>query len=746
MISTESSGADTSQQKHCEDESSVRNNNVNNQNSIPAKKNDHLHQGSNGMFTMNEYKTLAIICDTIFSDDSQEFEQSVQGETDNPKHLNSLKDYFKRKSSDLDLAGEFLKLLSKTRSSTQISDFKTLLYLFSAKGAGFILTGSLNNFTGLNLKTRQSILSMMKTSNNPIRRQAYKAIVPLAISLFYTIIPPSNDGNPNWDAVNYIGPTSAEQIPGEEKLSFIKITSETSLKADVVVIGSGAGGGVTAALLSQAGYKVIVMEKGSYVSSNNMTWKEGEAFPLMYEQAGTLTSDDLSVNILAGSCLGGGTTVNWTASIRTPEPILEEWRKQCPNTFSSAKFNQAMDSVSERLSVTTNYSTGHHNKNNLILEQALLDLQDEPAPIPRNVKNCDTTQCGSCSMGCRSKSKQSSMVTYLEDCCSNGGQIITNCQAEQITYTDSPQGQTVHGVIGFVTTPDGVKFRVFIKTHIVVCAAGAIHTPALLLKSSIKNSNIGNNLYLHPAIPVIAGHDEIIDLYKGPPMTIIGRKFQKINPTNNKLGGAIIECPNAHLGVASSVCSFFWDKSFSFKKELLDINKFSSFITILRDTTPGKIRLDKDGRTPKIIYKLSNQDWKSSMIAAEASFRSLMKMGAKKAAIPVNGLEPCTSIDQIESYIKSLRSIGYKPNQAIVLSAHQMGSCRMGSNRSNSVVNENGESWDVKRLFIADGSVLPSSVGINPMITIYSVSHIIANQIIQLYPPTNINITYEREN
>ncbi|KAN0016088.1 hypothetical protein ACTFIU_006041 [Dictyostelium citrinum] len=725
-----------------------------------SNKND-VHTESNGIFTMAEYKTLSVICDTLFSDDYDISLNEIEGLLPkNPKfsdenhkelQLNILKEYFKRKSSDLDVAGQFLKLIAATKSSSQISDLKTLLGLFSTTGAGIILTGQFSSFVNLPLKTRQQVLTMMKSSSNPIRRQAFKAIVPLVISIYYSVIGAGETSNPNWDAVGYDTPSPPEQIPGEEKLSFIKITSETSLKADVVVIGSGAGGGVTAALLAEAGYKVIVLEKGSYISSNNMTWKESEAFPLLYEQAGTLTSDDLSVNILAGSCLGGGTTVNWTASIRTPDIILEEWRKQCPNAFDSIKFNNAMDSVSSRLNVNTIDTvldgTGAHNKNNKILEQALRDLDADPQPIPRNTKNCDTTQCGNCSMGCRSKSKQSSMVTYLEDCCSKGGQIITNCQAEEITTTipttaNSTNGgsnnQTVHGVIAYVSTPDGLKYRVFIKAHIVVCSAGALHTPTLLLKSRIKNSNIGNNLYLHPVIPIIGEHTQPVEVWKGPPMTVISKKYQKVLPNNGKNTGSILETPNAHIGLSGSMCAFIWEDSFNFKKQMLKARNFSGFISICRDTVPGKIRLDKDGRSPKIQYKLSERDWKSMMPSIEASLRAVLKNGAVEAAIPINGLKPANQ-DTVEQYIKSIKSNGYKPNQTVILSAHQMGSCRMGSSKSNSVVNENGESWDVKRLFIADGSVLPSSVGVNPMITIYAISHIIANQIIQLYPLPNTN-------
>eukprot|EP01132_Coremiostelium_polycephalum_P005860 gene5860-7289_t len=688
----------------------------------------HLHLASGGIFTMKEYKTLSIICDTIISNDSLLFTQQQQGQQIDSKIL----EFYKRSASDLDIASQFLKLICQTKSKSQIDDVKTLLYLFSSP-MGIILTGTFSSFCSLPLEKRQEALRRMKDSVNPIRRQAFKAFSSLIVSLFLTVLP-ENGTNPNWEALKYPIPPPNEQIPGQENLSFIKINSDRSLKADVVIIGSGAGGGVTASVLSQAGYKVIVLEKGSYIPPSNMTWKEAEAFPLMYEQAGTMTTDDLGINIFAGSCLGGGTTVNWSASIKTPDHVLEEWRKECPNTFAEEKYQDAIDKVQQRLNVNTEYSI--LNKSNKLLNEGLNQLGLDSNVIPRNVKNCDTTQCGYCSMGCRSKSKQSSMVSFLEDACSNGCQIITNCHAEEITHTTSPQGFAAHGVISTVTLPDGERFRVFIKANIVVCAAGALHTPAVLLRSKFKNPMIGKTLYLHPVCPTIGVFEDSVDIWEGVPMSIISRKFQERH-------GSIIEVPSAHLGVAGSLGTFKWQDSLTFKHDLLNIKNWCSFIPILRDSNPGTVKLDKDKRSPKVTYKLSNQDWKNSLPGIEGALRTLVSAGAKSIGVPIPGLPMAESKD-LENYIKTIRNFKYKTNLVSMFSAHQMGSCRMGSSRSNSVVKETGESWDVAKLFIADGSVLPTAVGVNPMITIYATSFIIANNIISLYPPPPSTIAYER--
>ncbi|KYQ92076.1 glucose-methanol-choline oxidoreductase [Tieghemostelium lacteum] len=710
-----------------------------------------FHLLPTGIFTLKEYQTLQVIIDTLISNDLSEYEQTDIPSNLSAHKLTELKEYYHRTGTDLDLAYQFMKLIIMTKTRSQISDLKTLLSLFSTSGFGAILTGSITNFCFLPLKTRQKILSSMKSSSNGTRRQAYRAIVPLVFTLFATVITTHSETNPNWEALGYQRPPPLEQIPGEEKLSFITVNSDRSFSTDVVVIGSGAGGGVTASLLAKAGYKVLILEKGGYLSPNNMTWKESEAFPQLYEQAGTLTSDDLSVNILAGSCLGGGTTVNWTASVRTPDHILDEWRKDCPNTFANDKFQEALNTISERINVNTQYST--QSTANQLLKKGLDDLQLESSVIARNVKDCDTTQCGFCSMGCRTKSKQSSTVTYLEDACADGAQIITNCFVEEITKRMEPskgsdpqqQMECVHGVVGTVQAPDGSgRYRIFVKANIIVASAGAIHTPALLLRSRIKNNNIGSNFYLHPVCPVIGMYDQQVEVWKGPPMTVVSKAHMK-TPTSNY--GTILEVPNAHIGLSLAVASCQWAGSFDFKTLIQSIDRWNVYIPILRDSTPGKIKLDKDQRTPKIIYKLSEKDWKNMMPGIESSIRALHSTGAVKILLPCPGLPVFqSSHDDINQYIQTIKSLKYKPNGCSIVSAHQMGSCRMGSSRSNSVVNEQGESWDLKRLFISDGSVFPSALGVNPMLTIYATSYIIAKNIISLYPPSNISFESSTSN
>src|SRR6266567_8521948 len=165
-------------------------------------------------------------------------------------------------------------------------------------------------------------------ANSPLGqlRQGYQAIKRLASFIYYSV-PDAQGVNPNWEVLDYAAPTPPPaDVP--QPIKPLAITGDTTLEADAVVIGSGAGGGVVAGELAKAGKSVVILEKGGYNSESDYTWQEAQATPELFLKCGTLTTKDLGVIILAGSTLGGGTVVNWTTSFRTPEDVLEEWNQR----------------------------------------------------------------------------------------------------------------------------------------------------------------------------------------------------------------------------------------------------------------------------------------------------------------------------------------------------------------------------------------------------------------------------------
>ena len=206
-----------------------------------------------------------------------------------------------------------------------------------------------------------------------------------------------------------------------------------TLDADVCIVGSGAGGAVVAAQLQQAGFKVIVVEEGGHYTKANFHMREDEAFPMLYQEAGTRTTKDLNFTILQGRAVGGSTVVNWTTSFRTPEPVYEYWKRHHGvGELSYADLVPHWDEIEKRLSVhQVDYEDT--NRNNRLLYDGCKKLGLSVETTRRNVKGC--WNLGYCGMGCPTNAKQSMLVTYLPDAVAAGATVLSRCRVDKLTAT-----------------------------------------------------------------------------------------------------------------------------------------------------------------------------------------------------------------------------------------------------------------------------------------------------------------------
>src|SRR5579859_7838247 len=264
-----------------------------------------------GWLTPNEFAILEAICDTLFP--------SLDPP---PGSSEAVAAYYRRSACDLHLAQLMAETLAQQSPEMQ-ADIRLFLSLFSAPPIGLLLAGSARPFIALTQAKREQYLLALANSLVGPFRQGFQGLKRLAGLLYFSALDEQGT-NPNWAVLDYI-PPEPQLAVAHQPITPLAITGDTTLEADVVVIGSGAGGGVVAGELARAGKSVIVLEKGGYHNEANFTLQEAQAMPELYLKRGTLTSKDLGVIVLAGSTLGGGTVVNWTTSFRTPGPILEEW-------------------------------------------------------------------------------------------------------------------------------------------------------------------------------------------------------------------------------------------------------------------------------------------------------------------------------------------------------------------------------------------------------------------------------------
>lgn len=303
------------------------------------------------------------------------------------------------------------------------------------------------------------------------------------------------------------------------------------------------------------------------------------------------------------------------------------------------------------------------------------------------------------------------------------------------------------GVEGEVVGADGQKHQITVKASVVIVSCGSIHSPALLLRSALPNRNgqIGKNLRLHP-VSSVSGHvptgSPDVSVWSGAPMTTVSNECSKGRANDNY--GAKLECPSMHPGLAASVVP--WHGGSQFKESMLNARRLSSFIVLTRDRGSGEVRLDKHGN-PRLYYPLAQCDRENMMDGLETAVRAMAAAGVDD--ISTTNLESAQSLPPlsmpearaaaVEKTVADIKATGFPLFKSIVFSAHQMGSCRMGSSSKNSVVNEDGQTWEVSGLYVADASTFPTSSGVNPMVTTLAIAHSVAQQLKKTFcPPSRL--------
>lgn len=462
-------------------------------------------------------------------------------------------DFWARRGSEgVDVEKAFAAIAAQPEAAQQ--EFQQLLKLLDSSALGLTWFGPLKPFVRLDAAQRQQMLQSWAGSNVPQLRKGFHALRKLLTFLYYGTSS-AEQGNATWAALGYPGPLPDEVVNTEKPLKTLRPTDAITYDCDVLIIGSGAGGGVVAAELASAGHDVLVLEKGPYCHGCDFTQREVDMMGQLYDARGALSTQDGGVALLAGSCLGGGTTVNWAGSFRTPDYVLEEWARehQVPH-FTSAEFKQSLDAVARALSVNTDYT--RHNGQNQALMNGSAKLGQPTKLIPRNEKGLTDSDghfqgLGYTTLGDRYGIKQGTLNTFLPQAFDHGARLLADTRVERVTV----QAGQATGAEAVHTTADGKQVRVTVRARRVVVAGGAIQTPALLLRSGLHHPHLGQHLHLHPTVAVSGLYPYPMNSWHGPSMSVVNDCFTRLDGTNF---GVKLETPprprgaNGH-GVALAV-------------------------------------------------------------------------------------------------------------------------------------------------------------------------------------------------
>ncbi len=575
-------------------------------------------------------------------------------------------------------------------------------------------TGRLARFSSLSQAEAEAVLVSLAKSRLPDLRSGFQAIRRLATFHFYS----GQSGSPDsvWNAIGYV--PSSNPPAAASPLALTPITGDTVLDADVCVIGSGAGGSVAASVLAASGKSVVVLEAGSDWQSEDFDQREEPGTRELYLDRGTTATADLSLSVLAGSALGGGTAVNWQTSLRLPDQVRAQWAESSGcGQFAADSFTRSLDSVCERLHVGIAESIV--NPNNAVLQRGCESLGYDWAVTPRNSRGCDASQCGNCVYGCRHGGKQSAAATYLSDAQSQGEtKIVARCRADQVAIRNGKAER----VMSTVVDRAGRRHRVEVRASTVIVACGSLHSPVLLMRSGIRSPQLGRNLYLHPTTGIGAIFDEPIDAWKGPPQTILCDEFA---PLRDGYGFRIETAP-AHPGLIALATP--WLGARQHRENMQQSGHKSLLIVLVRDRSTGVVSTDRAGR-PVISYRPGRDEEEMLRTGIVAAGRVARAAGANNvqtlhtSPIGWTAGRAKSVEDGFDDFSAAVHRAPASGNHLGLFSAHQMGTCRMGSDPRSAVCDARGAVFGVRGLFVADASAFPDSSGVNPMITIMALAH-----------------------
>ncbi len=627
-------------------------------------------------------------------------------------------------ASDLDVAGLLVEALA-AEPAEALPQFRRLLRLLGSPGFGLMMAGRPVGLAQLPPPLRERVLQRMSASALPLNRQAFQALKRAVLFIFYAAPGRAMAGgeNPSWAAIGYSRnrvPAPVQPVP--KPIRTVQVDGDLDLSADAVVIGSGAGGAVVAAELAAAGSDVVVLEMGAYLNEADFTGNEAEMTPRMYLGRGLLATNDLGITVLAGCCVGGGTVINWSDSLRTPPEVLGEWESDHGlEGVAGADYQHGFDVAEHRMCVGTTDSVP--NANNATLKLGCEALGYHWDYIPRNATGCEQ-RCGGCQYGCPLGRKQSALLTFLQDAHAAGARVIAGCRVERVLVSGGR-------AVGVEARVSRAGHRVTVRAPAVVVAGGSIESPALLLRSGLDNPNIGRHLRLHPVAVMAGFYDHPIRAWEGSPQTIKTDQFARLRGTH----GFRIEMAPALPGTIASGTA--WEGGLQHKLQMLRSADAAIFFVLTRDTGEGTVQVDRRGR-PVIRYWPNRVD-AGFLVRGMQEITRIAFAGGAEAISSTHSLPLRLESDQgrpgaigaarLDRFLGEIERRGVVANQLPLYSAHQMGSCRLGADKKTSVADPYGEVHGVKGLYIADASGFPSASGVNPMLSVMALAYRVAQRI-----------------
>ena len=614
-----------------------------------------------------------------------------------------------------------------------VSQLRLVLRLIETRTGSLLIGGRAAKFSSLRGEQRDAYLQHWVQHRIPLMRSAASALRKLLCFLAYADA--DEPGDPKLRSrLESIGYNPKPNAATREYSNLVAFDPQQAqrIAVDVLVIGSGAGGGSVARDLAQAGKRVMVIESGALYDERTFPTRERDAYERLYLDSGFTATDDAHIVILAGGTVGGGTTVNWMTSIPVPDRVRDEWEEQHGVTgIASPRFKKDLNEVLREVGA-----------------QPSIDIPPKDAALIRGaeargwsgeriqINRAECDDCGTCPFGCKRGSKQSTLRLHLPQAMEAGAHLIPDCKAERLIISNG----AVRGAVTTHGTRAGTPRTLEIIAPQVVVSGGALRTPLLLRRSGLTHPAIGQNLRLHPVTLAAGIFPEKIEMWRGTMQAAKSEEF--IAPTEDR-NGYIIESAPGHPGLLA--LGIPWTSRDEHQRLMKLAPKIAPFLAIAKDDGGGRISETRNGFA-KIEYRTTPRDERTLRAALGSLVRMAESAGAEEviaAGSPPIAWRRSDGVEAFEVLERRLTRFDFSPNRGTVFSAHQMGTARMGSDPVDHACDPFGRVRSssrpratdphggiIKGLYVADGSLFPTAVGVNPMITILALAKRVARTVL----------------
>jgi choline dehydrogenase-like flavoprotein len=574
-------------------------------------------------------------------------------------------------------------------------------------------------FSRSDLRARQDFLAKLEEANRPLLGEL------LLLLKVLTGIGYANDGRVR----AAIGYEMTCRVDGEDSplpaspapLGILEPESSVE-ECDVAIVGSGAGGSVAAALLAEAGLDVMVLEAGPYMDRSSYPEEPLAALAALYRDGGlTVAEGRPAIPTPVGRAVGGTTVINSGTCFRAPDDVLARWRAEHGIDWATELSPDYAEG--EELLDVAPVDPERMGRNGQILMESAEALGLSHHPLSRNSGRC--SQCSSCPQGCRLDAKRAAHVSYLPRAVAAGARVRSGVEADAIVF-EGDRATGVRGRSGVAWHQNGSPtherangkgagrpYELRARRAVIV-AGGAFGTPELLLRSGFKSESgeLGRNLRIHPACWVGARFEDEVRGWDGV--------MQSYAVDEWKARGILLEATFTPLAFGAQ---WLPGTGEAHQERILAYDRIASTGVHLSDTSSGQVGLASDGSL-RVTYKLTRSDAGLLAFGIARACELFRAAGATEIYPQIAGLP---TIDA--AGIAELDRKAPSPRRLRLEAFHPMGTAAMDADPRRGVVGTDGAVHGARDLYIADGSLFPSSIGVNPMMTIIAMASRVSRQL-----------------